>query len=50
MQVVSHRAQFYYDLPARPFYGITPTQCKILSGRDLDLVAGGHDGRCEGPV
>jgi non-heme chloroperoxidase len=49
-QLAANRAQFYYDLPAGPFYGYKPAWCETFSGRDLELVAPGHDGRRKGAL
>ncbi len=38
-QVAANRAQFYYDLPAGPFYGFNRPGAKDFSGRHLELVA-----------
>ena len=43
-QPAANRAQFYYDMPAGPFYGYNRPGAKTFSGRDLELVAPGHDG------
>ena len=42
--------QFYYDLPAGPFYGYNRPGAKPSQGSDLELVAPGHDGRRQGAL
>ena len=48
-QLAASRTQFYYDLPAGPFYG-TIGPARKLAGSDLELVAPGHDGWCQGAL
>ncbi len=49
-QLAANRAQFYYDLPAGPFYGFNRPGTKALGAGDLELVASGHDGRRQGAL
>ena len=47
-QLAANRAQFYYDLPAGPFYGFNRPGVKTIGASRLELVAPGHDGRSQG--
>ena len=49
-QLAANRAQFYYDLPAGPFYGYNRPGAKPSQSGDLELVAPGHDGRRQGAL
>jgi non-heme chloroperoxidase len=49
-QLAANRSQFYRDLPAGPFYGYNRPGAKSLGGRHPELVAPGHDGRCQGAL
>ncbi len=49
-QLAANRAQFYYDMPAGPFYGFNRPGAKASPGRDLELVAPGYDGQCQGAL
>src|SRR5882672_9061473 len=49
-QVATNRAQFYLDVPTGPFYGYNRPGGKNIAGRDLELVAAGNDGRCQGAL
>jgi non-heme chloroperoxidase len=49
-QLAANRAQFYYDLPAGPFYGYNRPGAKPSQAVNLELVASGHDGRRQGAL
>ena len=49
-QLAANRAQFYYDVPAGPFYGYNRPGAKPSQADHLELVAPGHDGRREGAL
>jgi non-heme chloroperoxidase len=42
-QLAANRAQFYYDLPAGPFYGFNRPGAKALPGMS-------YNGRCQGAL
>jgi len=42
-QLAANRAQFYYELPAGPFYGYNRPGAKASQGVIWNLVAPGHD-------
>ena len=44
----ANRAQFYLDIPTRPFLRLQPSGRESLAGRHPQLVAAGHDGRRQG--
>ena len=49
-QLAANRAQFYYDVPAGPFYGYNRPGAKTVGGDYLELVAPGHDGWRQGTL
>lgn len=49
-QLQANRAQFYYDVPAGPFYGYNRPGSKPVRGNHLELVATRHDGLCKGTL
>ena len=49
-QLAANRPQFFYDLPAGPFYGFNRPGVKTLEPSGLELVAAGHDGRRQGAL
>jgi non-heme chloroperoxidase len=49
-QLAANRSQFYRDLPAGPFYGYNRPGAKVSGGCHPELVAPGHDGRCQGAL
>ena len=49
-QLAANRAQFYYDSAGWTVLWLQPAWCETLAGRDLELVAPGHDGRRQGAL
>ena len=48
--LAANRAQFYVDVASGPFYGLNRPNAKISQGVIPELVAPGHDGKCEGTL
>ena len=49
-QLQASRSQFYWDLPAGPFYGFNRPGVKTLTPVVAKLVATRHDGRSQGAL
>ena len=48
--LAANRPQFYVDVASGPFYGFNRPNAKISQGSHPELVAPGHDGKCEGTL